>query len=300
MKKLTCLFAMVVLVGCLLLTSPVQAQIPAGALLWLKADAGVITDGTGVATWQDQSGHLNHATRARGTMQKTTRIFNNGAHDVIRFKRDGYFILTDSSSLSIQDLTIYAVVENTGAERREYFSNYSNAINWGYGYSVDMEGTSVRAFTSAGTQATYSDWVIAGPAALGMHCLSTAINASANTKSIYAEGNLLNTTTVPGLSYQPDCTSIGTLGRLALASFYFRGDIAEIIVYGSVDDAQRTAVETYLINKYGLAPKCGDWGYLGSDVNQDCKVNLADFAILANQWLKCTDPVGTGCTNLNP
>ncbi|KPL25159.1 MAG: hypothetical protein AMJ75_01785 [Phycisphaerae bacterium SM1_79] len=31
---------------------------------------------------------------------------------------------------------------------------------------------------------------------------------------------------------------------------------------------------------------CGDWGYLQTDLNRDCYVNLADFAIFAEQWLE--------------
>jgi len=30
---------------------------------------------------------------------------------------------------------------------------------------------------------------------------------------------------------------------------------------------------------------CGDWGYLATDLNRDCRVNLADFSIFAEQWL---------------
>jgi len=30
---------------------------------------------------------------------------------------------------------------------------------------------------------------------------------------------------------------------------------------------------------------CGSWGYLDSDINKDCYVNLLDFAILAEKWL---------------
>ena len=35
---------------------------------------------------------------------------------------------------------------------------------------------------------------------------------------------------------------------------------------------------------------CGDWGYLATDLNEDCKTNLSDFAALAADWLDCTDP----------
>ena len=31
---------------------------------------------------------------------------------------------------------------------------------------------------------------------------------------------------------------------------------------------------------------CGDWGYLLTDLNRDCYVNLADFVIFAEQWLQ--------------
>jgi hypothetical protein len=34
---------------------------------------------------------------------------------------------------------------------------------------------------------------------------------------------------------------------------------------------------------------CGDWGYLPGDLNKDCYVNLADFAIFVEQWLKTSN-----------
>ncbi len=35
---------------------------------------------------------------------------------------------------------------------------------------------------------------------------------------------------------------------------------------------------------------CGAKGYGIADVNEDCVVNLADFAVFFGQWLFCTDP----------
>ncbi len=34
---------------------------------------------------------------------------------------------------------------------------------------------------------------------------------------------------------------------------------------------------------------CGDWGYFATDLNKDCYVDLRDFAILAQEWLKLQD-----------
>ena len=48
-------------------------------------------------------------------------------------------------------------------------------------------------------------------------------------------------------------------------------------------------------------PTCSEVGfYHDGDLNQDCTVNLEDLAILAQDWLKCNDPQGEGCTPFNP
>jgi hypothetical protein len=62
-------------------------------------------------------------------------------------------------------------------------------------------------------------------------------------------------------------------------------------------------------------PVCGEWGFYPADLNQDCRVNLSDFVILAGQWLAgncmaplwcnganwvaCTEPYTVGCVKLN-
>ena len=41
--------------------------------------------------------------------------------------------------------------------------------------------------------------------------------------------------------------------------------------------------------------RCGDWGYLEADIDEDCDVDFGDVALLALDWLKCTDPQGAEC-----
>ena len=36
--------------------------------------------------------------------------------------------------------------------------------------------------------------------------------------------------------------------------------------------------------------ECGGMGISESDINADCKVDMLDFAEIANDWLRCTDP----------
>lgn len=43
------------------------------------------------------------------------------------------------------------------------------------------------------------------------------------------------------------------------------------------------------------ADGCGSWGILPGDINADCYIDLKDFAILASQWLQCTDPENPDC-----
>lgn len=283
-------------------------------LLWLKADAGVITDGSGVATWEDQSGNGNNATRQVGTMQHTTSTFGLGNHDVIRFLKDGFFKL-DTEPFRVPDLTVYAVVQQADTsfdDRISYFSTYSNNVNWGYGVHVDLQiagGTPIsRMFTSAGTQETISDFTMAGPSP-GMHFITSQIDSTNGVKSSFADRQLLGTVDMPGLSYFTDAetASIGTLGQLEIPSFYFAGDIAEIIVYSSVDDQQRTVVESYLNDKYfGFVPENADFNGDGKvdgrdfltwqrgfgigttlaegDANSDGTVNADDLTIWSNQY----------------
>ena len=52
---------------------------------------------------------------------------------------------------------------------------------------------------------------------------------------------------------------------------------------GQIDEVQ---INSEVLDTFG----CGMWGYLAGDINKDCKVDLADFAVLAESWLKCTNP----------
>ena len=38
--------------------------------------------------------------------------------------------------------------------------------------------------------------------------------------------------------------------------------------------------------KISWLPDCGDWGYLPSDLTEDCVVDIADFAAMASNWLE--------------
>ncbi len=47
-----------------------------------------------------------------------------------------------------------------------------------------------------------------------------------------------------------------------------------------------------------LENECGPWNYPVGDFNQDCFIDLQDFAIFCREWMECTDPDISGCINL--
>ncbi len=52
------------------------------------------------------------------------------------------------------------------------------------------------------------------------------------------------------------------------------------------------------IELYTLIEGCGSWGYLPTDFNKDCIVDIDDLAYLVAQWLVCTDPQGEDCVDV--
>ena len=47
---------------------------------------------------------------------------------------------------------------------------------------------------------------------------------------------------------------------------------------------------------YVAEPVCGDWGYADMDFNQDCFVDLLDFARFVEYWMLCSEPTDENCT----
>lgn len=294
-----------------------QDELPvSGAVLWLKGDAGIVEDDFGVQTWEDQSGNGFDAIRAEGvffagdplegTMSPDTREFPGGEREVVRFYGDGWFEFQPDAedAFDSQDITVYAVIEATDEPsengRMSYFSNYSNAINWGYGYHLDLtigDTVGVRAFSSAGSGESISDMVAASPSPPGsMLFLSTVISASDGEKLWYENNQLLQQEEIFDMVFNLPDDEIGGDGRASIGTlsnfspnmlqpqdasgdfFMMRGDIAEIIVYPAAHDpADLDAVFDYLDQRYNQSVSALPWDFSGNDV-----VDFADFVMFSN------------------
>lgn len=91
--------------------------------------------------------------------------------------------------------------------------------------------------------------------------------------------------------FTPNGTSISDteLGEIirSLDAIYIEADHTSGLNWSKLDNVVLTVSGVI---------KCGDIGtILLADLNYDCYVNLEDLALLANQWLECTDPENVDC-----
>ena len=255
----------------------VSAQVPGTPILHLRGDLGINTDATGLTVWEDQSATGNNAIRQDNqfgtpTMAPAMRMFPAGQRDVIRFSQPDGFLALDHTSLDLTEMTLYIVTEDADvARRRQYFSNYTNTINWGWGYAFGIDSDPsiggpdfriVRDFTSNGMPPPgHSDSNLGGgnvPPRDTMTAIAHTMSESAGLKETFFNNVSVGSNAIEpgGIAYDTvnvgaQAASIGGLGQLHNGFFYYQGDIAEMIVYDSAhgpDD--RAAVQGYLDNRY--------------------------------------------------
>lgn len=67
---------------------------------------------------------------------------------------------------------------------------------------------------------------------------------------------------------------------------------------GSGDTSVNANPSAYRVVTLTDGIACGDLGFIETDIDGNCIVNLADLAEMAKDWLGCTDPAGIGCVDL--
>jgi hypothetical protein len=125
--------------------------------------------------------------------------------------------------------------------------------------------------------------------------IAATYDALAGQAYIYIDG-------VPGAMAAIDTSRRIDIGNYSLGgnslwnSRYFDGQIDEVRIY---DDALTAAEIQVLYREFDdISDLCGSMGYLPGDLNYDCRVDLKDMAILASEWLRCTQPEDAMCQHL--
>ena len=242
-------------------------QIPSCAL-WLDAadttsfNSGSITAGTGVSSWNDKSGRVNHAVQATAGNRPT--YASDSGYPAVNFSGSGQYLFGTNPLLTSTSISIFIVARTTTTASTQYlFFDYkvlgSNYVQFGIDsaltpapgwFGTFQYTTSPNAYKQPGYyQATTSRFLL------------TARDSPGQTSNFYANGTL-----IPTVSSGTDTGNVATdavgygLGAFrqnlttAYSGFYFQGYINEVIVYlREVTTTERQQIEYYLAKKWGIS-----------------------------------------------
>lgn len=236
-------------------TSFLPTQI-SGLTLWLDAnDSGSlyqVSNGTNpalnnndfIGLWKDKSGNSNNATQSTASLRPYVVASGQNSKNIIRFPYAAWNAATGPyMNATIGSLSAYSVFIICKFRTNEY---YSMVLTGG---SSQFE---VRNYSSTG----YIEWNIAGGyfprdtvSNVGSYIL-IELTRSGSDYTLYKNGISV------GTSNNASSLNIGStifISSRSGNSYYFDGDMAEIIIYNSaITTAQRQQVEAYLNQKWGV------------------------------------------------
>lgn len=264
--------------------TPAAAPIPqtiTGLQLWLDAsDASTLYDATSggslvaadgaVARWEDKSGNARHFTQSDVSRRPLRKTAVQNSKDVIRLDgSNDYMVGGDYMDLAgTQGMTLFIVVKRAAQgvphdllnkyARQEATTSGQNG-NQGFIWAYDNTnkpyayfGDSGSGVTVRGTDSAY------GASSFTALTLKTRSGSLTTNTAHYVNGGAAAST-----NSSATCETVGDSAfewRLGISrfdgSFYtpLNGDVAEVIMYGSaLSDADRAAVETYLMQKWAIA-----------------------------------------------
>ena len=234
--------------------------------LWLRADLGNITLGTGanITQWNDLSGNANHATQTDGTNcpQFSASEAALGNRPAVSFLTNDWLAANGvAASLTGQDApyTIFTVIAlaGSGAASLTLWSAGKIASNTQLDYSyvekagshgrrarIDDSSARTAGFSFTGVYANPTivvDWFDGGAGGTKNTTLHIGTTGTEKTQA-YDVGTITITR-----------FTIGALGRSGEINF-LDGDIGELIVFArALTDAEINLVANYLSARYGLA-----------------------------------------------
>ncbi len=232
-----------------MIETPGSVSLYPAPALWLRADAGVTADGSGLVTqWDDQSGNANHALQPYGLSPALAPAAINGK-PALHFNGSTYMFVPNSPSVAITgDMAAYAVVniEDFASPRSIFGKTLANMpapYDW-YLWPDRMEfyrgNGSVYGYVRTYTM----------PSAGSPHVL--AVNMRGTTANQYLDGRLSSGTTVIDTPIADNNDSLGIGTRNDLAN-YMKGDIAEIMIFpAALSAADSVRLDAYFGEKYGV------------------------------------------------
>ena len=213
-------------------------KISNGLAVWLRADRGISTNV--VSRWSDQSSLYNDALAVDLGPRRTLDQING--NPVVRFDAfEDRLSGSGSMEFDVAQHSWYVIANSTGSEIWRNPVAFQEA-----GYRLEVNGTT-RNYSIYGiypngfnTSLPADQWQLTGLISGETSCI------------FYGNGKLM--ASIPArLSLQGNGSyAIGA--RNALGNGWWKGDLAEVIVYNRAQDSlDRFAVETYLSIRYGIS-----------------------------------------------
>lgn len=228
--------------------APMEADLPAKARLWLRADRGVSTDSEGrVLRWTDSGS----ATAAAPPSPKNAPTLVKGAvsgQPALRFDGQARFLALPDNLLSSQQLTIIAVANDRdgGGQHREIFSNWRREDNVGTSLFLGLTQDGMVRFTDVFAPAGRVErpeepFVLTAVSNGGGAVVYQNRREIARRNSPLPERKL----TAPYV--------IGQQGNIQ--GEYWNGDLAELWVYDrALTPAELGKIWDWTAHRYGIAP----------------------------------------------
>lgn len=227
-----------------------------GCKLWVAADEITgLADGAAVSQWADLSGLGNHATQATGTAQPSYQTSEINSLPVVRFDGAGDYLQLPDLMSGMSAGTVLIVFRLALDPPTNQFRTGHPLGDWGTNAGVD-----------GGSHLPYLDGVIYD--CWGTSARKTTVNptpsmavpslygvlSAANDWRSWLNGTQLFSTATNTVLFRADPKIGRALGTSGTAQYYFDGDVAEIVAYGSaLSTGDRQSVEGYLAHKWGIA-----------------------------------------------
>ena len=214
--------------------SPISPDAVDGLQLWLKADSGVQTDGSGNVTgWLDQSGNARDAVQADPNRRPLFTAAAINGKPAVTF--DGV-LEPDGDRLFFGDIPVQTVfiVNRVGLNARGLAGIIGKADA-----DISIRRDSNTAWQHPGNENTFSN---PNGSLFTVNGANTAVAPETVWHIMMAQraGSSMNFDTIGGGYYNPDSRN-------------YKGDIAEVIVYNrAVTPVELTRINAYLYEKYGL------------------------------------------------
>jgi len=240
--------------------TPAQTvPVTAGLQLWLRADASVTTNGSGVVTkWADQSGLGNDAIATNPTHAPTLQLNSLNGLPTLRFNGSTeYLDVADSASISglTTNVTIITVVscDNlTGGYRScgvgKTLGNIPAPFDWWC--NAGVAAGAAQFYLGNGTQDNVFGGFVAPQAGVGVYNI---MGVSWQSGTVYQYLNNNDNGHFVYTNLMADGGGSLRIGSRADLATQLQGNLAEIIIYQpALSDANRLNVVQYLANKYAL------------------------------------------------